>query len=174
MLECLFCARAEFFFRWDYITVKKTFWTRQRIVITTRWSGELMVSLMPMNGEVEPNSTIQFTCSYDYPDKFYIYFKLSSHDGFPITARGGKIGPIMKTEKGAVRTWFVHMGHTPCNVECHIVNHGKELVKIVTSITPGLTDCIARAFASCPSIGDSWCGRCSSSRNHACVVTRSP
>ncbi|XP_039313933.1 basement membrane-specific heparan sulfate proteoglycan core protein isoform X8 [Solenopsis invicta] len=102
--------------------------------------GELMVSLMPMNGEVAPYSTIQFTCNYDYPDTFYIYFKLSSFDGFPITARGGEIGPIMKTDKGAIRTWFVHMGHTPCNVECHIVNYyGKELVKIVTTITPELT-----------------------------------
>ncbi|XP_018405456.1 PREDICTED: basement membrane-specific heparan sulfate proteoglycan core protein-like [Cyphomyrmex costatus] len=100
-------------------------------------TGELMVSLMPMNGEVEPYSTIQFTCNYDYPDMFYIYFKLSSFDGFPITARSGEIGPIMKTEKGAVRTWFVHMGNIPCNVECHIVNdRGKELIKIVTSITP--------------------------------------
>ncbi|XP_024875337.1 basement membrane-specific heparan sulfate proteoglycan core protein-like isoform X2 [Temnothorax curvispinosus] len=100
-------------------------------------TGELMVSLMPMHGEVEPYSTIQFTCNYDYPDTFYIYFKLSSLNGFPITARSGEIGPIMKTEKGAVRTWFVHMGHTPCNVECHIVNYrGGELVKIVTSITP--------------------------------------
>ncbi|XP_071582358.1 basement membrane-specific heparan sulfate proteoglycan core protein isoform X12 [Temnothorax nylanderi] len=100
-------------------------------------TGELMVSLMPMHGEVEPYSTIQFTCNYDYPDTFYIYFKMSSLDGFPITARSGEIGPIMKTEKGAVRTWFVHMGHTPCNVECHIVNYrGRELVKIVTSITP--------------------------------------
>ncbi|XP_011864485.1 PREDICTED: basement membrane-specific heparan sulfate proteoglycan core protein isoform X4 [Vollenhovia emeryi] len=99
--------------------------------------GELMVSLMPMKGEVEPYSTIQFTCNYDYPDMFHIYFKLSSLDGFPVTARSGKIGPIVKTEKGAVRTWFVHMRRTPCNVECHIVNYrGKELVRIVTSITP--------------------------------------
>jgi len=114
-----------------------------------------MVSLMPMNGEVEPYSTIQFTCNYDYPDMFYIYFKLSSLDGSPITARSGKIGPIIKTEKGAVRTWYVHIGRTACNVECHIVNdRGQELVKIVTSITPGLTDYVAKAFASCPSIGD--------------------
>jgi len=114
-----------------------------------------MVSLMPMSGEVEPYSTIQFTCNYDYPDMFYIYFKLSSLDGSPVTARSGKIGPIIKTEKGAVRTWYVHIGRTACNVECHIVNdRGKELVKIVTSVTPGLTDYIARAFASCPSIGD--------------------
>lgn len=133
-----------------------------------------MVSLMPMNGEVEPYSTIQFTCNYDYPDMFHIYFKLSSLDGKPVTARSGKIGPIMKTKKGAVRTWFVHMGRTPCNVECHIVNyHGKELVKIVTSITPGLTDYIARAFASCPSIGDSWRGRAlGSSFSQPCLRCR--
>lgn len=100
-----------------------------------------MVSLMPMNGEVEPYSTIQFTCNYDYPDMFYIYFKLSPLNGYPVTARSGTPGSITKTEKGAVRTWSVHMGHTACNVECHIVNYrGKELVKIVTSITPGLTD----------------------------------
>lgn len=135
-----------------------------------------MVSLMPMKGEVEPYSTIQFTCNYDYPDMFHIYFKLSSLDGLPITARSSGIGPIMKTEKGAVRTWFVHVGRIACNVECHIVNNrGKELVKIVTSITPGLTDYIARAFAFCPSIGDSWQGRMlgSSFRNHVCVVARS-
>lgn len=114
-----------------------------------------MVSLMPMKGEVEPYSTIQFTCNYDYPDMFYIYFKLSPINGFPVTARTSKPGPIIKTEKGAVRKWFVHVGNTACNVECHIMNyHGKELIKIVTSITPGLTDYIARAFISCPSIDD--------------------
>lgn len=135
-----------------------------------------MVSLMPMNSEVKPFSVVQFTCNYDYPDTFYIYFKLSSLDGRPITARSGEIRPIIKTEKGAVRTWFVHVERTACNVECHIVNYyGKELVKIVTPITPGLTDYIARAFASCPSIGDSWRGRVlgSSFRNYACVVARS-
>lgn len=119
-----------------------------------------MVSLMPMKDEVEPQSTIQFTCNYDYPmtmtDMFHIYFKLSPLNGFAVTARGGKPGPIVKTEKGAVRKWSVHVGRTACNIECHIVNYrGKELVKIVTSITPGLTDYIARAFVSCPSIDDS-------------------
>ncbi|XP_025074624.1 uncharacterized protein LOC112552791 [Pogonomyrmex barbatus] len=111
-----------------------------------------MVSLMPMNGEVEPYSVIQFTCNYDYPDTFYIYFKLSSLNGLPVTARSGEIGPIIKTEKGAARSWTVHVGRTACNVECHIVNYrGKELVKIVTSITPGLTDYIGEsAFVSCP------------------------
>ncbi|XP_070153239.1 basement membrane-specific heparan sulfate proteoglycan core protein isoform X5 [Polyergus mexicanus] len=99
--------------------------------------GELMVSLMPMKGEVEPYSTIQFTCNYDYPDMFYIYFKLSPLNGFAITARGDKPGHIVKTKKGAFRKWSVHVGRTACNVECHIVNYrGKELVKIVTSITP--------------------------------------
>lgn len=112
-----------------------------------------MVSLMPMNGDVETHSTVQFTCNYDYPDTFYIYFKLSSLDGFPITAWGRKPGPIIKTEKGAFRTWSVHVELTACNVECHIVNyHGKELVKIVTSITPGLTDHSSDSFRpSCPS-----------------------
>lgn len=106
-----------------------------------------MVSLMPMKGEVEPYSTIQFTCNYDYPDMFYIYFKLSSLNGFAVTAKGDKPGPIIKTEKGAVRKWFVHVGRTACNVECHIINYrGKELVKIVTSITPGLTDYINESF----------------------------
>lgn len=119
-----------------------------------RWSGELMVSLMPMNGEVAPNTTVQFTCNYDYPDMFYIYFKLSPLNGFPVTARGVNTpGPITKTEKGAFRIWSVHVENTACNVECHIVNYyGKELIKIVTSITPGLTDCIARAYVFCPSI----------------------
>ncbi|XP_050453317.1 basement membrane-specific heparan sulfate proteoglycan core protein isoform X8 [Cataglyphis hispanica] len=99
--------------------------------------GELMVSLMPMKGEVEPYSTIQFTCNYDYPDMFHIYFKLSSLAGLPVTARGDKPGHTVKTEKGAFRKWSVHVGRTACNVECHIVNYrGKELVKIVTSITP--------------------------------------
>ncbi|XP_067214248.1 basement membrane-specific heparan sulfate proteoglycan core protein isoform X9 [Linepithema humile] len=99
--------------------------------------GELMVSLMPLNGEVELNSVVQFTCNYDYPDTFYIYFKLSSLNGLPVTARTGTPGPIIKTQKGAVRSWSVHVGHTACNVECHIVTyHGRELVKIVTSITP--------------------------------------
>lgn len=113
-----------------------------------------MVSLMPMSGEVEAYSTIQFMCNYDYPDNFYIYFKLSPLNGFPITARSGIPGPIIKTEKGAHRTWFVHVERVACNVECHIMNYrGKELVKIVTSITPGLTDYnITRAFVSCPSI----------------------
>ncbi|XP_019884797.1 basement membrane-specific heparan sulfate proteoglycan core protein isoform X13 [Camponotus floridanus] len=100
-------------------------------------AGELMVSLMPMKAEVEPYSTIQFTCNYDYPDMFYIYFKLSSLNGFAVTAKGGKPGPITKTKNGAVRTWFVHVGRTACNVECHIVNYrGKELLKVMTSITP--------------------------------------
>lgn len=106
-----------------------------------------MVSLMPLNGEVEQNSVVQFTCNYDYPDTYYIYFKLSSLNGLPETARTGTPGPIIKTQKGAVRKWFVHVGHTACNVECHIVTyHGRELVKIMTSITPGLTDRTTRAF----------------------------
>ncbi|XP_070527636.1 basement membrane-specific heparan sulfate proteoglycan core protein isoform X6 [Cardiocondyla obscurior] len=105
-------------------------------VITIDWSGELMASLMPMNNEFEPNSTIKFKCSYEYPNSSYIYFKLSSLDGFPITARSGEISPILKTEKGANRTWIVHMGYTPFNVECHINYRGKELVKIMTSNTP--------------------------------------
>ncbi|XP_032663569.1 basement membrane-specific heparan sulfate proteoglycan core protein-like isoform X7 [Odontomachus brunneus] len=99
--------------------------------------GELMVSLMPMNGAVRTYSTIQFKCNYDYPDTFYIYFKLSSLDGLPVTTWGDKPGPIIKTTKGAFRTWSVHVNSTACNVECHIVNYrGKELIKIVTSITP--------------------------------------
>ncbi|KAL0102154.1 hypothetical protein PUN28_018586 [Cardiocondyla obscurior] len=114
-----------------------------------------MASLMPMNNEFEPNSTIKFKCSYEYPNSSYIYFKLSSLDGFPITARSGEISPILKTEKGANRTWIVHMGYTPFNVECHINYRGKELVKIMTSNTPGLMDYITTAFVFCPSIGDS-------------------
>jgi len=112
---------------------------------------------MPLNGEVKLNSTVQFTCSYDYPDTFYIYFKLSSLNGLPVTARTDIPGPIIKTEKGAVRNWSVHGRHTAYNVECHIVTYrGKELVKIVTSITPGLTNRTARAFnISCPSGSDS-------------------
>lgn len=99
-----------------------------------------MVSLMPMNVEVEMYSTVEFTCNYDYPDIFYIYFKLSPHDGFPLTARSGILGPIIKTKTGAYRTWSVHIGRIGCNVECHIVNYnGKELVKIMTLVIPGLT-----------------------------------
>lgn len=98
-----------------------------------------MVSLMPMNPEVKAYSTIKFTCNYDHPETFYIYFKLSTLDGLPVTARGGIPGPIIKTEKGAYRTWLVHVARTACNVECHILNRGKELIKIVTSVTPGLT-----------------------------------
>ncbi|XP_025163886.1 uncharacterized protein LOC112590723 [Harpegnathos saltator] len=130
----------------------------------TRWSGELMVSLMPMNVEVKTQSTIQFTCNYDFPDDFHIYFKLSSLDELPITAWSEQPGPIMKTEKGAFRTWFVHVERTACNVECHIMkwHHDKEsreLVKIVTSATPGLTNRHSERASSCPSIGDSWRGR---------------
>lgn len=107
-----------------------------------------MVSLMPMNAEVEPYSTIQFTCNYDYPDTYYVYFKLSSLNGLPVVAWTGTPGPMIKTEKGATRSWSVHVGHTACNVECHIVTHrGKELVKIVTSITPGLTRAAQRELS---------------------------
>ncbi|XP_020284881.1 basement membrane-specific heparan sulfate proteoglycan core protein isoform X6 [Pseudomyrmex gracilis] len=97
---------------------------------------ELMVSLMPMKGKFAPYSTIQFTCNYEYPDMLYIYFKLSSLDEYPITAHATKPSRISKTKNGAVRTMSVLMGHTPCNVECHIVEYrGRELIKVVTSIT---------------------------------------
>lgn len=92
-----------------------------------------------MKGKFAPYSTIQFTCNYEYPDMLYIYFKLSSLDEYPITAHATKPSRISKTKNGAVRTMSVLMGHTPCNVECHIVEYrGRELIKVVTSITTGL------------------------------------
>ncbi|XP_034185293.1 terribly reduced optic lobes isoform X7 [Osmia lignaria lignaria] len=100
-------------------------------------TGELMVSIKPMKGEVMANSWILFTCSYEFPEPLYISFKLTPFGGMPLTATGVTPGPIMITEKGAQRTWYVYVQLEPCNVECHIQDRdGKELIKVVTSVTP--------------------------------------
>ncbi|XP_076684002.1 terribly reduced optic lobes isoform X2 [Andrena cerasifolii] len=100
-------------------------------------TGELMVSLTPMNGEVKPNSWVLFTCSYESPDPLYIYFKLSPYHGWPLTASSDTPGPITRTQKGYLRTWHVYVQLDPCNVECYIENRsGEELIKVVTSVTP--------------------------------------
>lgn len=100
-----------------------------------------MVSLMPMHGQVKPYSWILFTCSYKSSDPFYIYFKLSPYDGWPLTAHGSIPGPIRRTKNGYVRTWYVYVQQDPCSVECYIQDRsGKELIKVMTSVTPGLAD----------------------------------
>lgn len=100
-----------------------------------------MVSIKPMKGEVKANSWILFTCSYEFPEPLYISFKLTPYVGMPLTATGVTPGPIMITNKGGQRTWYVYVQREPCNVECHIQDRdGKELIKVVTSVTPGLAD----------------------------------
>ncbi|XP_015437459.1 PREDICTED: basement membrane-specific heparan sulfate proteoglycan core protein [Dufourea novaeangliae] len=100
-------------------------------------TGELMVSLTPMTGEVKPNTWTLFTCSYESTDPLYIYFKLSPFRDAPLTATSATPGPIVHTEKGAYRTWYVYVLVDPCNVECYIQDRtGKDLIKVVTSVTP--------------------------------------
>lgn len=113
-----------------------------------------MVSLTPMTGEVKGNSWILFTCSFESLDPLYITFKLTPFNDKPLTAIGTTPGSIEKTGKGASRTWYVYVQHDPCNIECHIRDHaGKELIKVVTSVTPGLPDQITGTFYVCPSAG---------------------
>ncbi|XP_076397846.1 terribly reduced optic lobes isoform X10 [Megachile rotundata] len=101
-------------------------------------TGELMVSLNPMKGEVQAHSWVLFTCSYEFPENLYISFKLTPFPGKPLTASGSIPGPIMHTSKGAQRFWYVFVQEDPSNVECHIMDYsGKELIKVVTSVTPG-------------------------------------
>lgn len=111
-----------------------------------------MVSLTPMNGEVKPNSWVLFTCSYESPEPLYIYFKLSPYHGWPLTASSATPGPITRTQKGYLRTWHVYVQLDPCNVECYIQDRGgEELIKVVTSVTPGLAGHITRNI-SCLSV----------------------
>ncbi|XP_017794098.1 PREDICTED: basement membrane-specific heparan sulfate proteoglycan core protein isoform X2 [Habropoda laboriosa] len=99
-------------------------------------TGDLMVSLMPMNPVVKANSWVIFTCSYESMEPFYISFNLTSFDDKPLTASCAKPGPIERTKKGAMRSWYIYIRQDPFNVECHIQNHnGTVLVKVITSVT---------------------------------------
>ncbi|XP_076180736.1 terribly reduced optic lobes isoform X6 [Ptiloglossa arizonensis] len=103
-------------------------------------TGKLMVSLSPMTGTVKPYSWTKFTCSYESPDELYINFKLSPFRDSPLTASNNTPDSIVRTVNGASRTWHVHVQLVPCNVECYIQDRsGKELIKVVTSVTPETT-----------------------------------
>lgn len=114
--------------------------------------GKVMVSLTPMTSEVKANSWVLFTCSYEYPNPLYISFKLTSVDNKPVTAINIKEQPVEKTAKGSLKTLHVYIQQDPFNVECHIWDQrGKTLVKVVTSVTPGLTGQIKGIFVFvCP------------------------
>ncbi|XP_026667400.1 basement membrane-specific heparan sulfate proteoglycan core protein-like [Ceratina calcarata] len=102
--------------------------------------GKLMVNLTPMSSTVKPNTSIMFTCSYEFMDSLYITFKLTPLDWRPLTASSGYPGPIERNPKGASRRWQVYARNSPFNVECFIRDqYGKELIKVVTSITPDET-----------------------------------
>lgn len=117
--------------------------------------GKLMVSLSPMTGTVKPYSWTKFTCSYESPDELYINFKLSPFRDSPLTASNNTPDSIVRTVNGASRTWHVHVQLVPCNVECYIQDRsGKELIKVVTSVTPGLTDHITEIYRFCLSLGN--------------------
>ncbi|XP_076631096.1 terribly reduced optic lobes isoform X1 [Colletes latitarsis] len=101
-------------------------------------TGELMVSLTPMTGEVKPHTWTLFTCSYESTDPLYIYFKLSPFRDSPLTASSATPNPMVRSKTGASRTWHVYVQEDPCNVECYIQDpNGKDLIKVVTSVTPG-------------------------------------
>ncbi|XP_024936745.1 basement membrane-specific heparan sulfate proteoglycan core protein [Cephus cinctus] len=101
-------------------------------------NGELMVGLMPIKVQADPNSVVKYTCTYYHTEQLYIEFKLTSFNGLNVTSWGTDLSPIVKTDNGAYRTWDVHMGENTCNLECHVLDqHGKELAVIVTWMAPG-------------------------------------
>ncbi|XP_023290722.1 basement membrane-specific heparan sulfate proteoglycan core protein [Orussus abietinus] len=99
--------------------------------------GELRVSLMPVKVRAEPNSVVKFKCTYDHAEGLYVYFKLTSSRGDPITEWDMDPGPLRRTENGGFREWSVRAGRLPCYVECHVLDrNGTELVTITTSMSP--------------------------------------
>lgn len=114
--------------------------------------GELMVSLTPMTGEVKANSWVLFTCSYKFSNPLYISFTMSSCDGYPVTATAFEPGSF-KTTNESLRTWYVYVRQHPFNVECCISDlNGKELIKVVSTVLPGLTDQMKGIIRVCPSM----------------------
>ena len=108
---------------------------------------KLMVSLTPMTSTVKANSWVLFTCNYDSPYSFSISFTMTPCDDWPITATSSPPGPIEKTAKGSSRTWNVYVRQNPFNVVCCIRDdHGQELIKVMTTVKPGLTDQIKGIF----------------------------
>ncbi|XP_061934436.1 basement membrane-specific heparan sulfate proteoglycan core protein isoform X22 [Apis cerana] len=100
-------------------------------------TGELMVSLTPMTGEVKANSWVLFTCSYKFSNPLYISFTMSPCDGYPVTATASEPGSLKTTTNGSLRTWYVYVRQHPFNVECCISDlNGKELIKVVSTVLP--------------------------------------
>lgn len=115
--------------------------------------GELMVSLTPMTGEVKANSWVLFTCSYKFSNPLYISFTMSPCDGYPVTATASEPGSLKTTTNGSLRTWYVYVRQHPFNVECCISDlNGKELIKVVSTVLPGLTDQMKGIIRVCPSV----------------------
>ncbi|XP_063983584.1 basement membrane-specific heparan sulfate proteoglycan core protein-like isoform X16 [Diachasmimorpha longicaudata] len=99
--------------------------------------AELRVGLMPMHAEAPRNTEIDMKCSYNHGQKLYIYFKLSSYNGLPLTAWALEPGPLVETDNEAYRFWKVHVGQHPCIVECSILDHhGQTLALITTTVAP--------------------------------------
>lgn len=93
---------------------------------------------MPIKAQAPRNSVVHFTCFYEHGDELYIHFKLVNYNGLPLTAWAMAPGPIVATEKGALRVWDVHVGEKPCITECVVTDRqGKELAKISTTLSPG-------------------------------------
>ncbi|XP_026298176.1 basement membrane-specific heparan sulfate proteoglycan core protein isoform X5 [Apis mellifera] len=100
-------------------------------------TGELMVSLTPMTGEVKANSWVLFTCSYKFSNPLYISFTMSPCDGYPVTATATEPYSLKTTTNGSLRTWYVYVRQHPFNVECCISDlNGKELIKVVSTVLP--------------------------------------
>ncbi|XP_043797108.1 basement membrane-specific heparan sulfate proteoglycan core protein-like isoform X11 [Apis laboriosa] len=100
-------------------------------------TGELMVSLTPMTGEVKANSWVLFTCSYKFSNPLYISFTMSPCDGYPVTATAFEPESLKTTTNGSLRTWYVYVRQHPFNVECCISDlNGKELIKVVSTVLP--------------------------------------
>lgn len=115
--------------------------------------GELMVSLTPMTGEVKANSWVLFTCSYKFSNPLYISFTMSPCDGYPVTAIAFEPESLKTTTNGSLRTWYVYVQQHPFNVECCISDlNGKELIKVVSTVLPGLADQMKGIIRVCPSM----------------------